>query len=116
MKMPFRKKFWRRHRTGWRRHGKHYHCSECIPSTCTLADVPPGCQARVTGFTSDLSPNRFAYLQAYGLVPGYWVRVIQHSPVLIVQVDHTELALETELAGNVHVADIKNDPQGRRFS
>jgi Fe2+ transport system protein FeoA len=106
--MPFRKKFWGRHRSRWRRHGKHPICSGCIPSTCTLADVPPGCQARVTGFTSNLPPARFAHLQAYGLVPGYWVRVIQQSPVLVIQIDQTELALEMELAGNVHVADIKS--------
>ena len=60
------------------------------------------------GFTSGLSPNCFAHLQAYGLVPGYWVRVIQQSPVLVIQIDYTELALEMELAGNVYVTDIKN--------
>lgn len=59
------------------------------------------------GFTSNLPPDRFAHLQAYGLVPGYWVRVIQHSPVLVIQIHHTELALEMELAGNVNVEEIK---------
>lgn len=106
--MPFGKKFWRRHRSRHRIHGKHPFCSECAPPSCTLADVPPGCQARVTGFSSNLSADRFAHLQAYGLVPGYWVRVTQHSPVFVIQIDHTELALEAELAGNVHVTEIKN--------
>ena len=106
--MPFGKKFWRRHRPRWKMHGKHPFCSGRIPPACTLADVPPGCQARVTGFNSNLPVARFAHLQAYGLVPGYWVRVIQQSPVIVIQIDHTELALEMELAGNVYVTDIKN--------
>lgn len=89
-------------------HEKHALCPKCIPPKCTLAEVPPGCQARVTGFSSRLSPDRFAYLQAYGLVPGYWVRVIQHSPVVVVQIDHTELALELDLAGSVNVAEIRS--------
>ena len=109
--MPFGKRFWRRHRSRWRMHEKHAICPKCIPPTCTLAEVPPGCQARVTGFSNRLSPDRFAYLQAYGLVPGYWIRVIQHSPVVVVQIDHTELALELDLAANVNVAEIQDSPK-----
>lgn len=73
----------------------------------TLADVPPDCQAKVIGFLPGLPRERRAHLQAYGLVPGYWVRVIQQSPVTVVQVEHTELALERELARGVQVAEIE---------
>lgn len=78
----------------------------------TLADVPPDCQAKVIGFLPGLPKERKAHLQAYGLVPGYWVRVIQQSPVTVVQVEHTELALERELAREVQVAEIE-EKQGR---
>lgn len=71
----------------------------------TLADVPTGCRARVVGFCPGLPADRLAYLQAYGLAPGYWVRVLQHNPVTVVQVEHTELALETELACEVWVKE-----------
>ncbi len=73
----------------------------------TLADVPPGWQARVAGFTDRVSPDRRARLQAYGLIPNYWVRVVQHSLVTVVRLDQTELALETELAGEIQVMSIR---------
>lgn len=69
----------------------------------TLADVPPGYCARVGGFASSLSPEQLTHLQAYGLVPGHWVRVLQHSPVTVVQIEHTELALEGDLARQIRV-------------
>jgi Fe2+ transport system protein FeoA len=50
-----------------------------------------------------LSPERRAHLQAYGLVPGHWVRILQHSPVTIVQIEHLELAMEHGLARQVQV-------------
>jgi hypothetical protein len=31
-------------------------------------------------------------------MPGYWINVIQHSPVTVVQVEQTELAFEDEIA------------------
>lgn len=69
----------------------------------TLADAPVGHLVRVVGFRPGLSAHRQARLQAYGLVAGYWVRVLQHSPVLVVEIEHTELALEGELADQVWV-------------
>jgi Fe2+ transport system protein FeoA len=72
----------------------------------TLADVPPGQSARVLGFTPGLAPERWMHLQAYGLTPGCMVRVTQHSPVTIVQVEHIELALEGDLARYVRVAGV----------
>jgi len=69
----------------------------------SLADVPPGCSAMVVGFSADFPPDRRAHLQAYGLVANYWVRVVQHSPVTIVNLDHIELALENELASGIMV-------------
>jgi len=69
----------------------------------TLADVKPGKQTNVTGFASNLSSARLAHLQAYGLVQGYPVRVVQQRPVTVIQVDFVELALEEELARGVFV-------------
>lgn len=70
----------------------------------TLADVKPGEETKVAGFAPNLSPARLAHLQAYGLVEGYPVRVVQHHPVTVVQVDFVELALEEELAQGVLVS------------
>jgi Fe2+ transport system protein FeoA len=71
----------------------------------TLADIPVGWQAKVAGFAPGLSPERNAHLQAYGLVPGYLVHVVRHSPVMVIRVEHLELALERGLARKVLVKD-----------
>jgi Fe2+ transport system protein FeoA len=58
---------------------------------------------RLEGFASSLPARQQAHLQAYGLVPGHLVRVVQHSPVTIVQIEHTELALEAGLARQIRI-------------
>ena len=69
----------------------------------TLADVPAGKKACVRGFVPGLSDKQISQLQAYGLVPGHCVRILQHSPVTIVKIEHLELALENGLARQVKV-------------
>ncbi len=104
---PFGRKIRSQRRFRHRKRGKEFACPRCLPSGCTLADVPPGCQARVAGFSGNLKPDRSAYLQAYGLMPGHWVRVVQHSPVMVVQVEHTEIAIEQEMALEVNVDEVR---------
>lgn len=103
---PFGKKFRRRRRFQHRDDNAKQHCPRCQSAKCTLADVPPGCRAKVTGFTGALRTGRSAYLQAYGLMPGHWVMVLQHSPVMVIQVDHTEIAMEREMALDVNVDEV----------
>lgn len=69
----------------------------------TLADVPPGHQAQVVGFSPAFPADRKAYLQAYGLVLNHSVWVVQHSPVTIIRLDNIELALENDLAKGIKV-------------
>lgn len=73
----------------------------------TLADVLPGYEARVVSFSRGLPAEKRAHLLAYGLVPNYWVQVVQHIPVMVIQVAHTVLALEKELAAEVQVTDMR---------
>lgn len=70
-----------------------------------LAGVKPGQQAKVVGFSSAIPADRQAHLQSYGLTPGRLVRVVQHSPVTVIQVEHTELALDTEIAREIRVQE-----------
>ncbi|MFO8035232.1 MAG: ferrous iron transport protein A [Anaerolineales bacterium] len=74
------------------------------PQETTLAHAPPGCRARVKRFAQTTPPQRKAHLQAYGVVPGHTVHVLQHKPVTVIAVDHLELALENELAEAVFVS------------
>lgn len=69
-----------------------------------LSQLPPGRSARVSGFLEGLSAERQAHLQSYGIVPGAIVRVVQHNPVTIIQVEHLELALERSLAEKVQLS------------
>lgn len=69
----------------------------------TLVDLPAGAVAKVVGFGRGLSLDRRVQLQAYGLVPGYRVKLLQHSPVIVVLVDNTELAMEDDVAGLVEI-------------
>jgi Fe2+ transport system protein FeoA len=64
--------------------------------------------ARVINFSHSITTDRKAHLQAYGIIPGNSVRVVQHSPVTVIQVDHTELALENSLARMVQVELIES--------
>jgi Fe2+ transport system protein FeoA len=77
------------------------------PAGLTLADVPKGWDARISSFSQSIHEEKQAQLQAYGIIPGYWVQVRQRSPVVVVQIDHTELALETQLAEEIQVQMIR---------
>jgi len=75
----------------------------CFRVCGSLADVTPGCRACIQGFDPGIPQNRQDHLMAYGLIPGHWVEVLQHSPVTVVKVDNTELALEDKLASQIKV-------------
>lgn len=96
---------WRfRHRD----HRRRSRCRRCAGLEATLADIPPGDGAQLKGFAPGLPQERWAHLQAYGLVPGRFVRVLQHIPVTVVQVEHCEIALEDELACQICVSQAPN--------
>jgi ferrous iron transport protein A len=69
----------------------------------SLADVRPGERARVIAIDG-LGPAEREQLQSYGLLPGRDVRVLQHAPATVIQVDQTELAFEDDIARKIRVA------------
>jgi Fe2+ transport system protein FeoA len=77
-------------------------------ATLTLAETPTGAWATVREIGS-LSPARRDHLHAYGIVPGRLLRVIRQANVSIVEVEHTELALEAEIARGVLV-ELRPEP------
>jgi DtxR family Mn-dependent transcriptional regulator len=54
-------------------------------------------------YLSSASPSRLHKLMAFGIAPGMRVRVHQHYPTLVVQCEHTQLAMEEEIARDIHV-------------
>ena len=87
--------------TGWMSHPRSKPVE--ITGAATLTNVRPGQRAQLRGFAPGMSSERFAHLQAYGLTPGRWIRVVQHAPVTVIQVENCELALEADLARLVEV-------------
>lgn len=79
----------------------HYPDHTENPKRGSLADLSPGMTATIGGFDSQLSSNRRLDFIAYGLSPGNQVEVLQQSPVTIIKIDNTELAMEKELARHI---------------
>ncbi len=67
-----------------------------------LAEARPGQDVLVLGY-GKLAAAEQAHLQAYGLVTGRLVRVLQQNPVTVVLIEQTELAFEHEVAREVLV-------------
>lgn len=50
-----------------------------------------------------LPPRRRRQLRSYGLSPGSHLQALRHSPLTVILIDHTEIALETVLADSILV-------------
>jgi Fe2+ transport system protein FeoA len=72
------------------------------PGLSTLAEAPEGASVRVVA-VENTHGSRPMQMQAYGLAPGRTVQVLQQDPLTVVRADHTELALEGDLASKVLV-------------
>ncbi len=112
----FRNRFHRRARKRARCGKSHLPRHATSSDLVSLAAVLPGGGARVSGYSIHLKSERLSQLQAYGLVPGAWVTVIQHSPVTIIRVDQTELAMEWGIACQVLVKDLSELAESERES
>jgi Fe2+ transport system protein FeoA len=72
------------------------------PAGMTLDLVPEGKTARILRF-GPIGVEQGRHLQAYGLLPGRAVLVLAHKPLTILQIEQTELALETSVAHAIFV-------------
>jgi Fe2+ transport system protein FeoA len=68
-----------------------------------LALLAPGEEATVDELAAAIDPVQREQLAAYGLAPGRRLRVLQHRPLTVVQVEHTELALEAAVAREIWI-------------
>lgn len=93
------------HRFRRRRHLRRRQRGGHSAQGITLASLQPGGEATLLGFAPGISTERQSQLQAYGLIPGRQVQVLQVWPVVVVLLEHTELALENALASQIWVSD-----------
>jgi Fe2+ transport system protein FeoA len=70
-----------------------------------LADVPLDHRARVVDVGA-LRASQREQLYGYGILPGCVLRVIQRTPVTVVQIEQIELAIETAIAQAVQVDEL----------
>lgn len=76
---------------------------EFRPPTVPLSDLKKGQK----GTVDCLLPKKEKDLQKYlilGLVPGESIKVLHHSPLYVVQVGHTQIALDLEGASAIYVS------------
>jgi Fe2+ transport system protein FeoA len=73
-----------------------------------LASVRPGERVHVQGL-DELPAWQCNQLTAYGLAPGRQVEVVQSRPVVIVRVDHVEVAFEPPLARAIRVTRLEEE-------
>ena len=76
------------------------------PADLTIADLAPGMEARIISLQA-VQDVRREQLLAYGVAPGRTIQVLQRSPVTILKVDQTELAIENDVASRITVAEPK---------
>jgi len=75
------------------------------PNVIPLIEAPAGTPVRIVS-TDGLSPQIWVTLQAYGIVPGKLIRLLQHNPEFVVEVEATELAFEKEVAVKIFVMQV----------
>lgn len=82
----------------------------------TLAGTSRGDRVRVAGVES-LPAWQERQLVGYGVAPGRTIDVVQTTPVVVVQIDNVELALERPIARGVRVTALatpREDPPRSR--
>lgn len=68
-----------------------------------LSKLKPGEQESVVYFVG-LDEQYTRKLLALGVFPGVVVEVLQVSPTLVIRFEHTQLALDREIASHIYVA------------
>ncbi len=67
-----------------------------------ITQLAPGEEGRVAYLSSD-SQSRLHKLMAFGISPGMTVKVHQHYPTVVLECEHTQLAMEEEIARDIQV-------------
>ncbi len=91
-------------------HGKPIPPGECCkklarhmrPLVMPMTDLEPGSRARIV-FIAPRNHGRMDRLSTLGIVPGTEVTLHQKKPAFVVRAGETELALDTDIAGEIYV-------------
>jgi DtxR family Mn-dependent transcriptional regulator len=67
-----------------------------------ITQLAPGEEGRVA-YLSSKSQSRLHKLMAFGISPGMMVKLHQHYPTIVLECEHTQLAMESDIAGDIQV-------------
>ena len=67
-----------------------------------VTQLSPGEEGRVA-YLSSKSQTRLHKLMAFGISPGMNIKVHQHYPTMVLECEHTQLAMEAEIARDIQV-------------
>jgi DtxR family transcriptional regulator, Mn-dependent transcriptional regulator len=76
------------------------------PLICRLVDLAPGERGRIV-LVAPRHRERLEQLADLGVTPGLVVTLRQHKPSLVLEVDHTLLALEEEVAQGIYLRPLR---------
>lgn len=79
-------------------------CSHLSCNSVLLTSMERGGRGAVSCLEEPWAPET-AKLAALGILPGVRLRVVQRSPVWVLKVGRTELALDAQLAGRIRVVE-----------
>jgi len=74
---------------------------------CSLADFSTNARVRIRRF-GNLPPATLHHLRAYGVLPGREIRILAQRPLVIIQVEESELALEESIARQVFAEAVRH--------
>jgi DtxR family Mn-dependent transcriptional regulator len=103
-------------------HGKAIPPGECCsgshktlrPLVTGLVSLPLGAHARIV-FVAPRFHDRMDRLAAFGVVPGSEIRLRQKAPSYVLEVGETTIALDPEIASEIYVKRIVDQPDGAKF-
>ncbi|MEN6413751.1 MAG: FeoA family protein [Veillonellales bacterium] len=76
----------------------------------SITELNPGDRARIGSLLS-VNKLHLRKLTVFGILPGVEIELLQTSPTYVLRVEHTQLALDFEIAKNIFVwkqENIKN--------
>jgi len=94
-------------------HGKQIPQGECCkklshhvkPLVMPMTDLSPGSRGRIV-FIAPKDHSRMDRLSSLGIVPGTEISLHQKKPAFVIRIGETELALDTEIAGEIYVKEL----------
>jgi DtxR family Mn-dependent transcriptional regulator len=91
-------------------HGKQIPPGDCCLSAAqsvkslisTLNEMEPGQVAKIASVNSS-NKIRVTRLLSLGVSPGSYLKLHQKSPTLVIEVNHTQIAIENDIGDDIHV-------------